>query len=87
MGSLCTQDTLMGPQTGGDHDQIRLGTTYHEMDSQVLSAAEGFDLPGGRGTVVVLAIAGGLLIVGAGQGLQDFLMAAFAVVIVEIKHR
>ena len=87
MAGIRAQGCLMGPQGGGDHGQIGLGPAHQEMDGSVRGIAGGADQAGGFGAVMVLAVAGGLLQVGLVQQRQHLLVAAFAVVIMEIDHR
>ena len=86
MSGFRANDPLMGPQRRRNHRQIGLSSSHQKMDGQSFILAELTDFFRGPGTVGIHAVAGGLLQVGAGHGLQNFGMAALTVIIVEINH-
>ena len=86
MGGIRAQSCLMRPQGSVNHRQIGLSASNQKMHIQLGIAAGGADLICGGFAVIVGAIAGRLLQIGADQRLQDLFVAAFAVIIVKINH-
>ena len=78
---------LVGPQSGGNHRQIGLGSPCHEMDVHILPAAFFSNQLGGAAAMLVLPIAGGLLHIGLNQALQNLGVGAFGIIAVESNHR
>ena len=86
MAAYRAQSALVGTQSRSNNGEVGLGTAHQEVNSHVLTAAEGLDFGGSLGTVFILAVTKGLNQVGANQGIQHLLVTAFGIVIVEINH-
>ena len=86
VGGGGAEHPLVGPQRGGNHGKVGLGSTHQKVNPQILPAAGSADLLRRPGAEVVLPIPGGLDVVCFYQSLQYFLMAALAVIVIEVKH-
>ena len=84
--ALGADRTLVGPQCGGDQGHVGLCAAHQEVDSRILPGAFLTDVVRSGTAVVIGAVAGGLLVIGLDQPLQDALMAAFAVIAGKIDH-
>ena len=80
------QHALMGTQDGGDHRHIGLGAAHQKMHGGLRGLAGRADQRPGALAVGVLAVAGGLLHIGAGQRLQDRRMRALHIITVKTDH-
>ena len=79
---LGAEDALPGAQRRGDHDTVHLRAADEEVDVRLRlgNGAGAADQRAGAGTVGVLPVAGVLLQVRRGEGLQDLRMAALGIV-------
>ena len=80
------QGALMGPEGSVDHRQVRLGAAHQKMHSRVLGAAQSADFIRGLFAEIVLTVTRGLDRVCFDKGLQNPLVAAFRIIVVEIDH-
>ena len=79
-------DRLVGSKERGNGHKVCLGAAHHEVDVCVRGAAQLTDEVGSLFTVVVKAVAAGLLQIGVHQGLHDLGVGAFAVIVAETVH-
>ena len=88
VAGLGGEHALPGAQRRGDHNGVRLRPADEEVDVRVRggNAAGRPDQRPGTLAVRVLAIAGMLLQIGCGKGLQDPRMAALGIVGVKADH-
>ena len=75
-----TEHALVLPQRRIDHGNIGLGSTYEEMDCQLIIPASLTDLFARLITVFILAVARSLLHVGLHQTLQHLRMRSHIII-------
>ena len=56
MTAVGTEHALVGPQSRGDHRQVRLGAAHQEVDIDVLPGALGLDVAGGDDAGLLLGL-------------------------------
>lgn len=87
VSSVDGNDRLIGPQEGGDDQQVGLGAAHGEVDVGVRCLAQAADQLGGGMAAGVHAVAYGLFQIGDGQGLEDLGMGALTVIIAKTIHK
>lgn len=80
------QHPLVGPQSGGDDGGVGLGAPHQKLHRSLRGLAQVPDEPPGPVTVRVHPVAGGLLHVGASQGIQKGGVAPLGVVTFPSNH-
>ena len=86
VSALGADRRLMGPQGRRQDRQIGLRPAHQEVDRRVLPAAFAADQVSSALTVVVRAVAGGLLQIRLHQPVQDPLVTALAVITRKVYH-
>ena len=80
------ENALIGAQDGGDHRGVGQGAAHQKMHVGLRRLAGGLDLFPRGGAVFILAVAHGLLHVGAHQALHDGGVRPLQIVAVKIDH-
>ena len=83
---LCAQGSLVGPQDGGDHGGVGLGTAHQKFHRRIRGLAGLADKFPGVIAVGVHTVARRLLQIGLGQGLQNFGVGPLPVVTFKAYH-
>ena len=86
MSRLGAQGSLVGPQDGGDHGGVSLGTAHQKLHRRLRGLAGLADKFPGVVAVGVQAVARRLLQIGLGQGLQDFGVGPLPIVTFKAYH-
>ena len=87
VAALGADRPLVGPQSRSDEGQVGLGAAHQKVDLGLFIGTRIEDVPGGILTMVVGAVAGGLLEICLGEPPQDALVAAFRVIAGKVDHK